>query len=199
MEKELLKSKLNELKTKIKTNSKDAHFADTLLDELLSIKGQIDVDPTLVHIPISDIVDEVDGETFTMAITKQGDAIYHVKGGYTLVADGIRMYGLAQTIKDYIENKHVYETLTDEQKELYDLDLSATTYVLNVPMFAFSNEDLKFDVATTVVKHLNKMYDEAVNSGLQDETREQDVAFQEAAIALEEIKDSIKELKPEEA
>lgn len=192
MGKDTLKNKLNEVRAKIKNNSKDAHFADTLLDELLSIKGQIDVEPTLVYLKTSDIAKEIDGETFTMAIMKNGDAVYHVKGGYTIVADGTRMFGLAQTIKDYVENKELVPTLTKEERELYDLDLSATTYVLNVPMFAFSDQDLKFDIATMCLKWINDTYDKYINEPLQEETPELDAEFEDAAIALETIKDELK-------
>lgn len=188
-----MKSKLNELKAKIKTNSKDAHFADTLIAELLSVKGQIDVEPTLAYVPISDIVDKLEGDTFTMAVLKNGDAVYHLKGGYTIVADGARMYGLAQTIKNHIEDSKTYDTLSDEQREMYDIDSSATTYILNCPTFAFSDQTMKYDIATTIIKRLNAMYETALNADLQAEDKVADAAFENAAIALENIKSELNE------
>lgn len=188
-----MKSKLNELKAKIKTNSKDAHFADTLIAELLSVKGQIDVEPTLAYVPISDIVDKLEGDTFTMAVLKNGDAVYHLKGGYTIVADGARMYGLAQTIKNHIEDSKTYDTLSDEQREMYDIDSSATTYILNCPTFAFSDQTMKYDIATTIIKRLNAMYETAINADLQAEDKVADAAFENAAIALENIKSELNE------
>lgn len=195
MEKELLKSKLNELKTKIKTNSKDAHFAETLLDELLSIKGQIDVEPTLVHVPLSDVDRELDGETFTMAVLKNGDAVYHVRGGYTLIADGSRMFALAQTIKDYVDSKDLLGELTDEEREMYELDMSASTYILNLPMYAFTDQDFKYNIATMCIKWLRESYDKALEEPLQEEDKELDDSFEDAAIALEDIKDGLKKTK----
>lgn len=195
MEKELLKSKLNELKTKIKTNSKDAHFAETLLDELLSIKGQIDVEPTLVHVPLSDVDRELDGETFTMAVLKNGDAVYHVRGGYTLIADGSRMFALAQMIKDYVDSKDLLGELTDEEREMYELDMSASTYVLNLPMYAFTDQDFKYDIATMCIKWLRESYDKALEEPLQEEDKELDDSFEDAAVALEDIKDGLKKTK----
>lgn len=195
MEKELLKSKLNELKTKIKTNSKDAHFAETLLDELLSIKGQIDVEPTLVHVPLSDVDRELDGETFTMAVLKNGDAVYHVRGGYTLIADGSRMFALAQTIKDYVDSKDLLGELTEEEREMYELDMSASTYILNLPMYAFTDQDFKYDIATMCIKWLRESYEKALEEPLQEENKELDDAFEDAAIALEDIKDGLKKTK----
>lgn len=195
MEKELLKSKLNELKTKIKTNSKDAHFAETLLDELLSVKGQIDVEPTLVHVPLSDVDRELDGETFTMAVLKNGDAVYHVRGGYTLIADGSRMFALAQTIKDYVDSKDLLGELSDEEREMYELDMSASTYILNLPMYAFTDQDFKYDIATMCIKWLRESYDKALEEPLQEEDKELDDSFEDAAIALEDIKDGLKKTK----
>ena len=89
-DKNTLKQKLEETKAKIKSNSKDAHFADSLISDLLSIKGQLEHEPTLVHIAEVDIVSRFDGAHFEMCVTKDGTAVYRTRGGYTIVAD----YGL---------------------------------------------------------------------------------------------------------
>lgn len=193
MDKKTLNRKIGAVKKKIKANSKDAHFADTLIDELLSLKGQVDVEPTLVHIPVADVAKSLKGDTFEMSITKHGDAIYHVYGGYTLIADGQRMRSLANTIADYIINQDLVKDLDDKEKEMYDLDLSATAYVLNIPMIAFSDADLKYDLASKIVTWLREAYEKAMEQPLQEETREQDVAFEDATKALEELKASVKE------
>ena len=46
MDKKILKERLDDLVNQIKTNSKDAHFAKKLIDDLLSVKGQMMVEPT---------------------------------------------------------------------------------------------------------------------------------------------------------
>lgn len=178
MDKQQLKEELKNIRAKIKANSKDAHFADTLLDELISVKGQIDVEPTLVYLPMKDIEKQVEGETFIMAMMKNGDAVYHVKGGYTIVADGARMYSLAQTIKNYIVESDSVNDMDEEQKEMFDLDMSATTYVMNVPMYAFSDQDLKYDIASMCIKWLRESYEEAMNAELQDEDKGKDAEFE---------------------
>ena len=38
-----LQQKLKEVKAKIKTNSKDAHFAEALIDELVGLQKQADI------------------------------------------------------------------------------------------------------------------------------------------------------------
>lgn len=193
MDKKELTKKLNEVKKKIKANSKDAHFAEALVDEILSLKGQLGVEPTIVHIPAEDVVKTLKGDTFEMTLTKHGDAVYHVYGGYTLIADGQRMRSLANTIADYIVNQDLVKDLDDKEKELYDLDLSATAYVLNIPMFAFSDPELKYDLASKIVSWIRETYEKAMEQPLQEETREQDAAFEDAAKAIENIKKSVKE------
>lgn len=193
MDKKELTKKLNEVKKKIKANSKDAHFAEALVDEILSLKGQLGVEPTIVHIPAEDVVKTLKGDTFEMTLTKHGDAVYHVYGGYTLIADGQRMRSLANTIADYIINQDLVKDLDDKEKELYDLDLSATAYVLNIPMFAFSDPELKYDLASKIVSWVRETYEKAMEQPLQEETREQDAVFEDAAKAIENIKKSVKE------
>lgn len=193
MDKKELTKKLNDVKKRIKANSKDVHFAETLIDEVLSLKGQLGIEPTIVHIPTDDVVKTLKGDTFEMSLTKHGDAIYHVYGGYTLIADGQRMLSLANTIADYIINQDLVKDLDDKERELYDLDLSATAYVLNIPMFAFSDPDLKYDLASKIVSWFRETYEKAMEQPLQEETREQDVAFEDAAKAIDNMKASIKE------
>lgn len=192
MDKEILKKKLDEAKKKIKANSKDAHFADALVDELLSLKGQLGIEPTLVHIPVDDVVKTLKGETFEMSLTKHGDAIYHVYGGYTIVADGNRMRSLANAIADYVVNQELVDKLDEKEREAYDLDLSASAYVLNIPMLAFSDPNLKYDLATRMVSWLRESYETALAQPLQEETREQDAAFEDAAKAIENLKENSK-------
>lgn len=192
MDKEQLKKKLEEVKVKIKTNSKDAHFADTLIDEILSIKGQLDVEPTIVHIEEKDVVQKLDGDTFSMYITSRGDAVYHVKGGYTIVAD-YRMNGLSEAIAGYVLNNDVLDTLSEEERELYELDMEASTFVLNAPMIAFSDENLKFDVATLIVKYLKDYYDDAMGNALEPEDGESARDFEEKVSIWEDLKEQLED------
>lgn len=193
MDKKELNKKLNDVKKKIKANSKDAHFAEALIDEALSLKGQLGIEPTIVHIPTEDVVKTLKGGTFEMSLTKQGDIIYHVYGGYTLIADGQRMRSLANTLTEYIMHEEIEKKLTDEEKEAFLNDMEATTHVLNIPMIAFGDIDLKYELATVVVRYLRELYQAALDADLQEETREQDVVFEDATKALEDIKNAVKE------
>lgn len=197
MDKKDLKKDLADIKAKIKANSTDAHFADTLIAELLSIKGQIDHEPTLVHLPLSEVVDSLQGDTFSIHAMKNGDAVYRLKGGLTLVATN-GFESLNSTLREFVLNQHkVDELLNEEDKELYETDLFATTMILNLPILAFSDLEFKYKIYNRIVEYLNDLHDKLISEAeLQNETPNENKTFQEATIGLETLKSEIEnELK----
>lgn len=192
MDKKDLKKDLADIKAKIKANSTDAHFADTLIAELLSIKGQIDHEPTIVHIPLSDVEDKLEGETFAIYSLKSGDVAYHLKGGYTLIASN-RFFSLNDALRGYVANQHIVDTeLNTEDKELYEKDLWASTYLLNLPTIAFSDLEFKYKIVNRIIEYLDELQKKLlVDAELQDETPNADKAFKDATLALEDIKSDI--------
>lgn len=192
MDKKDLKKDLADIKAKIKANSTDAHFADTLIAELLSIKGQIDHEPTIVHIPLSDVDDKLEGETFAIYSLKSGDVAYHLKGGYTLIASN-RFFSLNDALRGYVANQHIIDTeLNAEDKELYEKDLWASTYLLNLPTIAFSDLEFKYKIVNRIIEYLDELQKKLlVDAELQDETPNADKAFKDATLALEDIKSDI--------
>lgn len=196
IDKNILKQKLEETKAKIKSNSKDAHFADSLISDLLSIKGQLEHEPTLVHITEASVIDRFDGAHFEMCITKDGTAVYRTRGGYTIVAD----YGLSslnKTISNFIALSKNEVKLSDDEMEAVLLDLDANAHVLNIPMLAFSDLDFKFELAKMVVNFLRDTYDKALNATLQDETPEENKIFKDGITAIHNTVDELKSLTEE--
>lgn len=184
--KDELREKLEEIKNLIKTNSKDAHYADTLISDLLSVHGQLKHEPTLVHIPLSSIEKECDGETFTMAITKDGKAVYHTRGGYTVIADAsyTSLFDTMYHLIDYINGT---VQLDDELKSIMDGDVVATSYVLNIPLYAMGDYEFKVDLFNKTYDYLTKAIAEA-ESELKDETYQENIEFREAVEALQNLK-----------
>lgn len=193
MNKTELKKKLEDVKSKLKTNSKDAHFADALIGELLSIKGQIDIEPTMVNVRIDDIADYFDGGNFEMCVTKDGTAVYRTRGGYTVVADD-RIVGLNATIRNFIAAANNEVAVEDIDKDILELELTANTHVLNIPMVAFSDAKLKFDLATIIVKYLRDTYEAAINAPLQDDDTKLNRIFEDGVKASIEISDELKKM-----
>ena len=112
--KELIEQ-LDKLKKQIYTNSKDAHFAETLVDELLKVKGQMSVEP--LELNVGKKLDEWNGETFSIVKTDRG-ILYNEHGHYAIFVDpNMFMYA---TLADFVDNKDEYAKLEGEDKETFE-------------------------------------------------------------------------------
>lgn len=191
MEKKELKNELKDIKAKIKANSVDAHFADTLISELLSIKGRLDHEPTLAHLPLDNIEDSFKDDTFEIYVMRTGEVVYHLKGGYTVIVD-TRFHALNATLRDYVLNQKNMDSLSDEDKELYSNDLFATTMILNLATIAFSDLEYKYKIYGNIIDWLAELQEKLItNAELQDETPEENEAFDDANNAIEVLHDGL--------
>ena len=131
------------------------------------------------------------GETFELTKTNKG-ILYHVFGGYSIFVtpNNIALY---ETLDDLIEHQESYNKFEGKEREDFDLNLSAISYVLDIPLFAFSSAELTFDLATKVIQFLQKTYDEAMQKPLQEETVQEDQEFKDAVLGMENIKEALNE------
>lgn len=131
------------------------------------------------------------GETFELVKSNKG-ILYHVFGGFSIFVtpNNVALY---ETLNDLIENQEMYSKLEDKEREDFDLNLSAITYVLDIPLFAFSSAEFTFEIAEKVVKFLQKTYDEAMAQPLQEETVQEDQEFKDAVLGMEAIKEALNE------
>lgn len=187
MKKETLEKKLKECKEQLKANSKDAHFASNLIDRMLSYKGQLGVEP--IELDCGKKVDEWGGETFRLTKTDKG-ILYHQFGGYSIFVTPNNK-ALYETLCDYIDHKEEYEKLEGELKEQFDLQLSAITYCLSVPLYVFSDSKFTFKIAIDVIDFLKSTFNSLMNEPLKEETPLEDAEFKEATLGLEALKEEI--------
>lgn len=133
------------------------------------------------------------GETFEITKTNKG-ILYHVFGGYSIFVtpNNIALY---ETLDDLIEHQESYNKFEGKEREDFDLNLSAISYVLDIPLFAFSSAELTFDLATKVIQFLQKTYDEAMQKPLHEETVQEDQEFKDAVLGMENIKEALNEEK----
>ena len=131
------------------------------------------------------------GQTFELTKTNKG-ICYHCFGGYSIFVthNNIALY---ETLNDLIENQEVYNKLTGQERDDFDLNLSCIAYILNVPLFSFSSAEFSFSIATQVIQFLQKTYDDAMAQPLQEETVQEDQEFKDAVLGLEEVKEALKE------
>ena len=189
--KDELSKSLKEVKAQIKANSKDAHFAETLVDKLLAIKSEISVEP--IELNVGKRIDGWKGETFEIVKNDRG-CLYHEYGGYSIFVTFDNNTALYRTLCDYVDNRRVYETLDEEEKERYELTLQAVAYCLSVPKFCFTDAEFTFDLASMVVKFLREQYEKYIDEPLQEETVKEDKEFEQAVKAVENIKEIVKEV-----
>lgn len=133
------------------------------------------------------------GKTFELQKTSRG-ILYHLYGGYNIFVTPANssLYG---TFDDLIENRVEYEHFDGVEKENFETFISATAFVLNVPLIAFSDSEFMFKIANNVVDYLKQSYDNAMKNELQEETVEEDEQFKEAVLGIETIKQALKEEK----
>lgn len=190
-----MKQKLEETKSKIKTNSKDAHFADTLITELLGIDAKLKKSDMENSVILGDVEKEYDGGNFKITAFRDGSIMYHTTGGYTLIGD-YRLVGLNTVLRDFIDKMSDTSWGNTVNRENIELDLSANTYILNIPMFAFSDAQLKFELATKVIEYLNNLYKTATETELTEENIEDNKVFQDAVMAGKYADEDKKNYKP---
>lgn len=191
--KKVLKERFNEVKNQILANSKDSHWAKNAIDELVSLKGQLDHEPTIVYLPTKDVEKQFKGETYEMSIMKDGTAVYHTYGGYTVVAKP-NLTSLAGTIEEYVNSQDYVLDLNDEDRENFHLSLSAFSYIMSLPTFAFSDLGFTYDIAGKIVSFLREKSEILLNEELKDETEEDILAneqFRTASEAVQEIQNDI--------
>lgn len=189
MKRETIERKLKECKEQLKANSKDAHFASNLIDRMLSYKGQLGVEPIAFDCGTPLEGQEFKGETFEIVKTSKG-VVYKMYGGYVIFVQPNNK-ALYETLCDYIDHKEEYEKLEGELKEQFDLQLSAITYCLSVPLYVFSDSKFTFKIAIDVIDFLKSTFSSLMAEPLKDETPQQDAEFKEATLGLEALKEEI--------
>lgn len=127
-----------------------------------------------------------EGETFYIAEHEFG-ALYHVYNSME-IAVNMSQTSLYETLIDLVRNKDVYAKLEGEEKNNFELSMSAMIYILNCPLYSFSSIEFTFSVAETIIKQLRLIYEKAMSADLQEETKEEDKLFENAAKAIETLK-----------
>ena len=184
MDKKELKERLDGVKKQLRTNAKDVHFFDKLIDEALSLKGQMGVDP--IALDCGKEVDEWKGETFRITLTDKG-VLYHEYGGYSVFVTP-NNEALYDVLADLVVNRDEYAELEGEQRENFESLLTIVAYNLSLPRISFLSREFPQEIAIKTMEFLRGMYEELMSKELQEETPELDEQFKQATLGLEELK-----------
>ena len=160
----------------IKMNSKDAKFADKLIDKLMSLKGQYDVEPTRLYVPEKDVIKEYDNDNLRIVRCKDC-IIWQHKGGFTFVVKST-MRALYEYLSGMLAMKDRYDELTGDEKQLYDVSYFGMSLILQAPMFAVADDEFFVDLATFIGEGVKKVSDKLLNQPLQEETPIENAEFE---------------------
>lgn len=197
--------RINEIKKQIKTNSKDAHFAETLCDELVQKVKEWKHEP-LQTADLGKEIDRIEGNTFYIAKHENG-VLFHGRNLYDFVLPYSNytqnMSGLANWL---IENKQSIDNDEKDMQEFYKNTLQDFEYsfrmLLDMWLGYASTEKLKFDILGKYYTYLNEWVKQAMEQPLQEETPELNAEFKEATLAMEDVKETldeaVKEIKANE-
>lgn len=146
-------------------------------------------------LPIPELGKELksyNGSTFAITVHEFG-ILYHVYNSMDLVIRPSQESAY-YTLLDIVEQSEVYNEKTEEEKTNFDLYVSAITYVLNMPLFAFTDADFLFKTASNVIDFLKASLEkekELVERNM--ETIARDEAFVGSTMGIETITTTLNE------
>lgn len=164
MEKELNK-KLSDARAKIIANSKDAHFAEKLIEEFVSLQRQKDVETVELIVPTAEVIGERDMDSIRLVKTQRG-FLFEAKGGMSTFVH-LRMTSLYEALDalyGLLEKKEL-----DENEEAF---VNASFYILQAPIFCSLDQSLLYGVAANMLNLFNEYTSAVLDSMPKSETKE---------------------------
>lgn len=191
MDKKVLNERLNELIRQIRLNSKDAHFAEKLTEDLLSVHRQKLSEKSYVF-DIGAEQYKIERNSFYIAKHEKG-VLFHIYNSFDLVVPVSNNALYATLIAILEEHNNEYESFTDEEKLDHDTYIEAIGIILAMPLTIFTDTEFAINIATQVIQRMDLKVRQAMEVALQDETVEQDAIFKDAVLGFESLKESISE------
>ena len=189
-----IKAKIGGIKSQIVENSTVKNKARRLIADLLAAKGELDNEPTLVHLPMREVLGEVKGDTFTIYKTEQG-MVYEMTNGFMLhIPKNGFTGGLYEMLEWLVDAK---DTISNEEKDVQDLynvtmtDLSLS-FAMLFGMWAGNEKAIKFRY--DMVERYVTLVGELIDGGeLQPADYEAEAEYEKAEKATEMLREMAKE------
>jgi hypothetical protein len=178
----------NDSVAKLKSISKDAHFTDTIIEKIVSTQKEMDLESTLVYIPLNEMEKEYDFEYFKIIKTKSA-IIYNMTGYIQIIYPYCRsLYGMWEYILDL---KDKYDSSDIETRELYDTLFYGANAIMMNPSYAFTDNELFEKLAINISEIQNEYFKKLLKkseSELKDENPDKNDSFNDTVNVLEELK-----------
>lgn len=195
MAENLLKEEISKLRGLIKTNSKDAKYADTLTKRLIDT-AKADAFISLTGRDFGKEIERVDKGSYCIIQTTNG-FIYKTYGGYQIfiTPNNKCLYDTLEDMMQYLKSDNSED---DKDKQILDIVYYDINNILRLPLIAFSDTDLFSSISLKIREFLLKMHNES--EVLKEETKEDieaNKAFEGAILSVDEIADNEESNKEE--
>lgn len=194
MQENELKEKMSGIKSQIVANSTEKNKAKRLIASLLAAKGEIDNAPTLVHIPLSEVLGEVKGETFTIYKTEQG-MVYEMTNGFMLhIPKNGFTGGLYEMLEWIVDAKDTIDKEEKDIKDFYENTMTdlALSFSMLFGMWVGNEKAIKFRY--DMVERYVTLVGELIDGGeLQPADYEAEAEYEKAEKATEMLREMAKE------
>ena len=194
MEEKEIKEKMSGIKSQIVANSTEKNKAKRLIADLLAAKGEIDNAPTLVHIPLREVLGEVKGETFTIYKTEQG-MVYEMANGFMLhIPKNGFTGGLYEMLEWIVDAKDTIDKEEKDIKDFYENTMTdlALSFSMLFGMWVGNEKAIKFRYE--MVERYVTLVGELIDGGdLQSADYEAEAEYEKAEKATEMLREMAKE------
>ena len=193
-----IQNKLLEKTKQLTAISKDPHFAESLIEEILSLKAQMCIEATELYVREKDVIEVFDFDSVCFKLCTTG-ILFHAKSGYTAWIEP-RCRALFGELVDILKTKKELLSLSDEERNEKDKEelemreqlFSAWVHVLGMPVASSISPKILFDTAAAFLKSFREETERMLNQPLHEETV-QDLLENSNSQQTEELLDSLAE------
>lgn len=164
--------KIKELKARIISNCKDAHWAEQQVTELLRLQKQDDEMNKLVDVPLADVKESIDFGACAIHKASSG-FVFEAKGGLTAHVSW-RMQSVCTMLQTLFDLHHK-EDKSDDENTIYAALRDAVLYVFQAPIFASMDEESLYSIATAILKTFNEYAEERYENAEPAPETEEDI------------------------
>lgn len=189
-----IKAKISGIKSQIVENSTVKNKARRLIADLLAAKGELDNEPTLVHLPMREVLGEVKGDTFTIYKTEQG-MVYEMTNGFMLhIPKNGFTGGLYEMLEWIVDAKDTIDKEEKDIKDFYENTMTdlALSFSMLFGMWIGSEKAIKFRY--DMVERYVALVGELIDGGeLQPADYASEAEYEKTEKAVEALRTMAKE------
>lgn len=186
MDKEKIKTEIDEITSKIVDLSTDKDMTEKLISDMLSLKGQYDIEPMRIHVREKDVIKEYDMDNVRI-IRCRNCFIWQFKGGYEVIVKS-RMTSLYDFMDGLFDLKERYNDLDESMKNVYDASFFGISTFLLLPLYGVTDDKFFHDTSIYLSDNLEKLFGKLINTPLKAATKEDD-AFENEKDAFDVLQE----------